>query len=114
MSKRWKLGLATICLILILVQVRFMMKPLSQNTLENKPWNDVKPIKTSTNRRKQSILYGQDEFSSQLPKLQYTFSPEPIEYAKLREKRRLAIKSSFLHGWNGYSKNTIDSCLLLN
>ncbi|KAG1053345.1 hypothetical protein G6F43_004572 [Rhizopus delemar] len=102
MSKRWKFGLATICLILILVQVCFMMKPLNQNILENKPWNNVKTIKPSTNRRKQSILYGQDEFSSQLPKLQHTFSPEPVEYAKLREKRRLAIKRSFLHGWNGY------------
>lgn len=53
---------------------------------------------------KQSPLLGFGGFLSKLPQMQHNFSPEPKEYTQLREKRRNAIKQSFLHGWNGYSK----------
>lgn len=54
---------------------------------------------------KQSLLYGFQGFKSKLPRLQYDFPKEPIEYTNLRESRREAIKQSFLHGWKGYSNN---------
>jgi mannosyl-oligosaccharide alpha-1,2-mannosidase len=53
---------------------------------------------------KQSPLLGFGGFLSKLPQIQHNFSPEPKDYTQLREKRRMAVKKSFLHGWNGYSK----------
>ncbi|KAG1454757.1 hypothetical protein G6F56_007241 [Rhizopus delemar] len=75
------------------------MKPIPKDPIE------IEPLAPRPTRpRKQSVLQGFGGFSSTLPKLQHDFKPEPTDYTLMREKRRLAIKSSFLHGWNGYKK----------
>ncbi|KAG1051668.1 hypothetical protein G6F43_006138 [Rhizopus delemar] len=67
--------------------------------------NEKQPVLVHTEKpKKQYVLNGFGGFSSHLPTIQHSFNPEPAAYTKLREKRRLAIKKSFLHGWNGYKK----------
>lgn len=53
---------------------------------------------------KQNVLLGFGGFLSNLPQIQHNFGPEPLAYTRLRERRREAVKKSFLHGWKGYSK----------
>ncbi|GAN06720.1 glycoside hydrolase family 47 protein [Mucor ambiguus] len=52
---------------------------------------------------KQNILLGFGGFLSKLPQIQHNFGPEPLAYTRLRERRRAAVKKSFLHGWKGYT-----------
>ncbi|KAG0788522.1 hypothetical protein G6F21_007155 [Rhizopus arrhizus] len=67
--------------------------------------NEKQSVLGHTERpKKQYVLNGFGGFSSHLPTIQHSFNPEPTAYTKIREKRRLTIKKSFLHGWNGYKK----------
>ncbi|CEP17592.1 hypothetical protein [Parasitella parasitica] len=52
----------------------------------------------------QNILLGFGGFLSKLPQMQHDFGPEPLAYTQQRERRREAVKRSFLHGWRGYRK----------
>lgn len=47
-------------------------------------------------------IHGIDNFESKLPKIQFDFGLESEDDKNIRETRREAVKTSFLHGWNGY------------
>jgi mannosyl-oligosaccharide alpha-1,2-mannosidase len=52
----------------------------------------------------------QKSFKFKLPKIQYDFDIETDEQVNnLLEKRRQAVKSSFMHGWNGYKTYALGS-----
>jgi mannosyl-oligosaccharide alpha-1,2-mannosidase len=112
--KRWRLFILAVFIVLILCQIwivqegeasikRFSTLKVKDSNPSNNTVAEKKPSK-SRPARKQSILYGAEGFSSHIPLMQYNFPPEPAEYTSIREKRRLAVKKSFLHGWNGYSE----------
>ncbi|KAI8879887.1 glycoside hydrolase family 47 protein [Backusella circina FSU 941] len=112
--KRWRLFLLAVFIVVILCQIWITQSGevsiRNFNKLKNKGSNHSNNTVTerkhphSRPARKQSILYGVDGFNSQVPLMQYDFPPEPAEYTSIREKRRLAVKKSFLHGWNGYKQ----------
>lgn len=78
----------------------------SQSTANGKDSRIGKPLEESSTppAPKQNILLGFGGFLSKLPQIQHNFGPEPLAYTRLRERRREAVKKSFLHGWKGYSK----------
>lgn len=78
----------------------------SQSTANGKDSQIGKPLEESSKppAPKQNILLGFGGFLSKLPQIQHNFGPEPLAYTRLRERRREAVKKSFLHGWKGYSK----------
>lgn len=112
MSRRWRLFLIFAFFVFILLQTWFLITPSVPKAAAKMSLNQTKATDTDqqplpltrTRPKKQSTLNGFGGFTSDLPPIQHAFSPEPADYTKLREKRRLAIKKSFLHGWNGYSK----------
>lgn len=56
------------------------------------------------NEQMTNRIHGLDNFESKLPRIQFNFEEESEKDKSVRESRREAIKSSFLHGWNGYKK----------
>jgi mannosyl-oligosaccharide alpha-1,2-mannosidase len=126
-TRKWRLFFLVICIILILGQIYVLTYSKSSTTTKKPIDNTVIPLneerQQNTNQtteqvvlekteptvaqpphQKQSVLLGFGGFYSKLPQIQHNFSPEPAAYTQLREKRRRAVKKSFLHGWNGYSK----------
>ncbi|KAG1061733.1 hypothetical protein G6F42_027596 [Rhizopus arrhizus] len=77
----------------------------SQSTANGKDSRIGKPLEESSTppAPKQNILLGFGGFLSKLPQIQHNFGPEPLAYTRLRERRREAVKKSFLHGWKGYT-----------
>ncbi|KAI7899530.1 glycosyl hydrolase family 47-domain-containing protein [Cokeromyces recurvatus] len=115
LSKRWKIILFTLCALILLGHLWILAYPRpslisnhNPNSLPpmdkvNKEENVITQIEEELpTPEKKSILFGFGGFLSKLPKLQYDFGPEPIEFTEFREKRREAIKKSFIHGWKGY------------
>ncbi|KAI9480876.1 MAG: glycosyl hydrolase family 47-domain-containing protein [Benjaminiella poitrasii] len=113
LSKRWKISLLALCAVLLLGQIWIIAAgPNKKNeaslTLNDPAEDELIISKDSVEEpplpppEKKSILVGFRGFLSKLPKLQHDFGPEPIEYTELRERRRTAVKNSFLHGWKGY------------
>ncbi|KAI8345311.1 glycosyl hydrolase family 47-domain-containing protein [Choanephora cucurbitarum] len=114
--KKWRIVLAVVSVVLVIGQLWIIAEsstssiaiPEEIETILNEQQsldNDVQ--RSSTNRthpKKQSLLEGFGGFLSKLPQLQHNFKKEPVEYTKLRDERRAAIKKSFLHGWSGYKK----------
>lgn len=52
----------------------------------------------------ESNLLGSKSFTSQLPRIQHTFTRETEEQAAILEIRRASVKDGFRHAWKGYSK----------
>lgn len=120
--KRWRIFIVTIVALVVFSQLWAFsgpsLEPLSVNVMPpvanpNQKLNSVdqnhNPVDQQSNKAmpappKQSILLGFGGFLSKLPQLQHKFGPEPKAYTRLRERRREAVKKSFLHGWQGYSK----------
>jgi mannosyl-oligosaccharide alpha-1,2-mannosidase len=120
--KRWRNFIAVVIALIILGQLwaffRPSIVPASDSTEIPTTKSNQNPIpvnqqlnSTIPTPPKQSILLGFGGFLSKLPQLQHNFGPEPKAYTRLREKRRAAVKKSFLHGWKGYSK-TINGSLI--
>lgn len=117
LSRKWRLSLLSMLFTLVFIQIWLMLSPsfnnkdriieissINETLFAN---NEKQPVLGHTERpKKQYVLNGFGGFSSHLPTIQHSFNPEPTAYTKIREKRRLTIKKSFLHGWNGYSKYT--------
>ncbi|KAG2215703.1 hypothetical protein INT46_003915 [Mucor plumbeus] len=78
------------------------LSPQSETTIDKT--RVIIPIKEPSTppAPKQNILLGFGGFMSSLPQIQHNFGPEPLAYTRLRERRKEAIKKSFLHGWKGY------------
>lgn len=117
LPKRWRLFILSLCFVLLLGQIWMLTGsssklPLdesslsSQSTANGKDSQTGKPLEESSTppAPKQNILLGFGGFLSKLPQIQHNFGPEPLAYTRLRERRREAVKKSFLHGWKGYSK----------
>lgn len=121
--KRWRLFTFAVILVLILGQLFILtfskpniipktIIPEQHHQQQNKENTIQQPLTPPPSPasiplpppEKQSILHGFGGFFSKLPKMQHNFSPEPKSFTRLRETRRNAIKKSFLHGWEGYSK----------
>ncbi|RCH97230.1 hypothetical protein CU098_000627, partial [Rhizopus stolonifer] len=117
--KKWRVILLVLSVVLVLGQIWVITNPSSlstatvslkevdtiidhqrplTNSFEQEPMKKIQPPK------KQSILLGFGGYLSKLPKLQHDFKKEPLAFTKLRERRRKAIKQSFVHGWSGYKK----------
>jgi mannosyl-oligosaccharide alpha-1,2-mannosidase len=110
--RKWRLITLIVFLLFIFVQtwnIKNTSAPpttasIKPETEKKKSYQNGDGIKLAP-PRKQSLLNGFGGFLSSLPQMQHDFEPEPLEYTKLREERRLAVKEAFLHGWNGYSKS---------
>lgn len=117
LPKRWRLFILSLCFILLMVQMWVLtgsssklpldevnLSPQSEETIDKSRVGT--PIKEPSTppAPKQNVLLGFGGFLSNLPQIQHNFGPEPLAYTRLRERRREAVKKSFLHGWKGYSK----------
>jgi mannosyl-oligosaccharide alpha-1,2-mannosidase len=122
--KRWRFFIIAIIALIVFGQLWAFSGPSSVPVSDDtvlpiiKPNQYPNPVDQQPNNAiptppKQSILHGFGGFSSKLPQLQHNFGPEPKAYTRLRERRRAAVKKSFIHGWTGYSK-TIDWVVLID
>lgn len=117
LPKRWRLFILSLCFVLLLGQMWVLAGspsklPLDEANLSSQSTANDGDTHTGTSSKetatppapKQNILLGFGGFLSKLPQIQHNFGPEPLAYTRLRERRRAAVKKSFLHGWKGYSK----------
>ncbi|KAG2207217.1 hypothetical protein INT47_012270 [Mucor saturninus] len=105
---RWRyIGFVTFACVLVYTTFHYMQVPAGKMdyVLERTgvPADRILFFDES-NEQISNRIHGIDNFESNLPRIQFDFSEESENSKHVRETRRDAIKSSFLHGWNGYKK----------